>query len=151
MCSNVSKITSLAGGAGIRSRTLISKAMSCENSFFLYCLFKNVSNVGAPGWHSWLHVRLLIVPQVLISGSWDRALHGSSCLFMPGVEPASDSLSPHPPLPPLVHVLSLKKPKKTKETVQSIKSEIRSLSSLKPKEMPLLISRLFVILTLFKN
>ena len=44
----------------------------------IYYLFKNLS-FGVPGWLSLLSVGLLISAQVMISGSWDQALHWAPC------------------------------------------------------------------------
>ena len=43
--------------------------------------------LGAPGWLGPLSIQLFILVQVMISGSWDGALHGAPC-------PAWDSLLP---------------------------------------------------------
>jgi len=61
-----------------------------------YQTFKKVIS-GAPGWLSWLSVRLLILVQVVISGSWDQAPHWVLCSM--GVC-LRFCLSPSPSAPP---------------------------------------------------
>ena len=38
----------------------------------LFAEFKGCTVYGAPGWHHWLGILLLVSAQVRISGSWDR-------------------------------------------------------------------------------
>ena len=42
-----------------------------------FALFFNFDLWGAPEWRSQSSVRLLVSAQVMISGSWDQALHGA--------------------------------------------------------------------------
>ena len=59
--------------------TAVNKRMDAQNGVGSHSdvLFgrKKGSRLGAPGWLSWVSVQLLILAQVMISGSCDRALH----------------------------------------------------------------------------
>ena len=56
--------------------------------------------LGAPGWLSWLSVRLLISAQVMISRSVSSSPASDSVLTAQSLEPALDSVSPSLSTPP---------------------------------------------------
>jgi len=73
-----------------------------------------IRRLGVLGWLSRLSNRLLILAQVMISRSWDRAPHRTSC----SVESLFEILSLPLPLPLLVH--SLKQINKSLKKIRTV-------------------------------
>ena len=61
--------------------------------------WKDKQTAGAPGWCSKLSIWLLISAQLMISGSWDWALHWA----LSWAQSLLKILSPSPSVPPLPH------------------------------------------------
>jgi len=67
-----------------------------------YALFLESLRGGVPGWHRQLCVWLLVLAQVVISGSWDRALCQALRQAPHSVQSLLNTLSHSPAAPPLL-------------------------------------------------